>query len=399
MALTLTPTAYHMSRALNWALFISMCVLGGHLGFRVTPLASAQTQAKVKAKAKPVEEESFPIVGAVSASVRWNHSVFQDNGASPASAEYDLGESQGFGWSVLNLSVSFSHMLKVSDAVSPIFLSGSIGFERTLSEGFNRAGVIPTATTQPQQFYVQDMNLSAGWNIPGVSSIIPKLNLNLGVNASVPFSLISQAQGVKTYLSSFLSFVYPTSFRLVVQGTSFVGYNVLDNPTRQIDCRVMPEACRISGADLGSPDDLMYWGGALNLQYPLIGGLRIGLTYRMFGSLGAAKFDEVDVDPYASPTAQSGEQVGALIHGTTLSLLFGFNRTASAAQQALNESLEDGEAGDEDSFLNRLSLTLSMTTNDRLYSSDGSRVTAPVFDFETANFSRTTYRFGALITL
>ena len=137
------------------------------------------------------------------------------------------------------------------------------------------------------------MNLSAGWNIPGVSALIPKLNINLGVNASVPFSLLSQAQGVKSYLSSFLSFVYPTSIKLVVQGTSFVGYNVLDNPTQQIDCRILPDACRISGSDLGNPNVLMFWGGAVNLQYPLIGGLRLGLTYRMFGSLGAAEFGEV----------------------------------------------------------------------------------------------------------
>ena len=124
----------------------------------------------------------------------------------------------------------------------------------------------------------------------------------------------------------------------------------------------------------------------------------MGLTYRMFGSLLAATFPDTENDPLASDYAQSGDQVGALIHGTTLSFIYGFNRTASAAQEALNKSL-GGDEEEEDSFLTRLSIFISMTTNDRLYSSDGSRVTVPVFDFETDNRSRTTYTLSALITL
>ena len=47
-----------------------------------------------------LDEESFPIVGAISTNIRWNHSVFQENGSSPEGDEYGVGESQGFGWSV-----------------------------------------------------------------------------------------------------------------------------------------------------------------------------------------------------------------------------------------------------------------------------------------------------------
>ena len=361
-------------------------------------LQSALGRLVKSAHARP-KPEAYPIIGAVSTRVSMNHSLLTPTSTSATSAEYNLPESQGFGWSILSINASLSHTWKFSSKLPPIFFSGSLGFERALSEGFNRAGVIAPATTQPKRFYVQDLNLSAGWTIPGVHKVIPKLIANWGVNASLPFSLLSQAQGVKTYLSSFLSLVYPTPFKLVIQGTGFVGYNVLDNPTQQIDCTISPDACRISGADLGNPNALMFWGGVVNLQYPLFGGLRIGATYRMFGSLLAATFPDVEQDPVASPYAQSGKQVGGLIHGTTFSLIFGFNRTASAAQQALNESLEGGKEQDEDRFLDRLSLNLSMTTNISFYSSDGSRVTVPVFDLETANLSRTVYALSALITL
>ena len=135
------------------------------------------------------------------------------------------------------------------------------------------------------------------------------------------------------------------------------------------------------------------------MQYPLFSGLRAGVTYRMFGSLLATSFPDTTADPLASDYAQSGKQVGSLIHGTSFFFIYGFNRTASAAQQALNESLGDSGQEEEDRFLDRLSLSASMTTNDRFYSSDGDRVTLPFFDFETDNRSRTTYTFSALITL
>ena len=76
----------------------------------------------------------------------------------------------------------------------------------------------------------------------------------------------------------------------------------------------------------------------------------------MFGSLLAVSFPEAADDQFASEYAQSGKQVGALIHGTSYFLIYGFNRTASAAQEALNKSL-GGDQEDEDSFLSRLSLS------------------------------------------
>lgn len=353
-------------------------------------IASAQAKSEL---------DPYPIMGAVSTRVSMNHSTFIKPVPSEANLKYDIPESSGFGWSTLSLNTSLSHIWQFNPKLPPIFFSGSIGFVRALSEGFNRAGAIAPATTQPKQFYVQDLNLSAGWTIPNVNKLIPKLIANWGVGATVPFSLLSQAQNVKTYLSSFVALVYPTSFKLVIQGTGFAGYNVMDNPTQQIDCTISPDVCRISGEDLGNPNALMFWGGVINLQYPIFGGLRIGAVYRMFGSLSAARFPEVAMDQYASPYAQSNQQYGALIHGTTFSLIFGFNRTASAAQQALNESLEGEQETEEDRFLDRLSINLSMTTNDRFYSADNSRVTVPVFDFETENLSRTIYALNFLVML
>ena len=350
--------------------------------------------SSVEAKQAP---EAYPLIGSVSTGVTWNHSNFVGAEQSAVADQYQLPSSDGFGWSILNINSGLSYTWTFSPKLPPLFFSGVIGFSRALSEGFNRAGILAAATTQPKRFYAQDASLSAGWSIPGVRSLIPRLSANIGLNGTIPFSMQSRSFGVKTYLSSFLSLIYATPFRLVIQGTSFVGYNVLENPTIQIDCALSPQACQISGEDLGSPNDLMYWGGAINMQYPLFSGLRAGLTYRMFGSLLAASFPETD-DPYASEYAQSGNQVGALIHGTSLFFIYGFNRTASAAQQALNESLGDSEQSEE-SFLDRLSLSISMTTNSRFYSSDGSRITLPVFDFETDNRSRTTYTFTALITL
>ncbi len=343
--------------------------------------------------------ESYPLIGSVSTGITWNHSNFVGNERSEAAAQYQLSDSDGFGWSLLNINSGISYTWKFSPNLPPLFFSGGVGFTRALSEGFNRAGIIPAATTQPNRFYVQDATVSAGWTIPGLSALIPKLSANLGVNGSIPFSMQSRSLGVKTYLSSFLSLIYATPIKLVIQGTSFVGYNVLDNPTIQIDCSLTPQACQISGEDLGSPNDLMYWGGAINMQYPLFSGLRAGVTYRMFGSLLATSFPDTTADPLASDYAQSGKQVGSLIHGTSFFFIYGFNRTASAAQQALNESLGDSGQEEEDRFLDRLSLSASMTTNDRFYSSDGDRVTLPFFDFETDNRSRTTYTFSALITL
>lgn len=385
--MVLNEIAQHKQGPKNRVTVISRMIvlLASHIFFFVSPVTSW---------AKPLE--TYPLVGAVSTGVSWNHSQFVGQATDPSTPSGVEG-SDGFGWTLLNVTTSLSYTWQFSDQFAPIFFSGSLGFERALDEGFSRAGVIPTATTQPRRIYANDLSLSAGWTLPGVRKLVDKLIANVGINGQVPLSMMSQSMGIKTYLSSFLSLVYPTPIRLVIQGSAFVGYNVLDNPTRQIDCTIAPQACQISGSDLGSPNDLMYWGGVLNMQYPLFGGLRVGATYRMFGSLSAVTFPEVEMDEFASPYAQSGDQVGSLIHGTTFSLQFGFNRTASASQQALNESLGSEET--DESFLDRLSLSLSMTTNDRLYSSDGDRVTVPVFDFETDTRSRTIYRFSALITL
>ena len=65
------------------------------------------------AHARP-KPEAYPIIGAVSTRVSMNHSLLTPAATSAASAEYNLPESQGFGWSTLSLNASLSHTWKFS---------------------------------------------------------------------------------------------------------------------------------------------------------------------------------------------------------------------------------------------------------------------------------------------
>ena len=197
MVLRMKQTSNRMHKPLTLLLFI-WCVT-------FTPISLAKA---------PKDIETYPIIGSVSTSINWNHSNFVSAQQSEAAQEYGVGTSDGFGWSLLNINNALSYTWRFSPTLPPLFFSGGIGFTKALSEGFNRAGIIPSATTQPQVFYVQDMNLSMGWSIPKVSSLIPRLNANIGLNGSVPFSVQSRAWGIKTYLSSFLSLSFVPSYPL-----------------------------------------------------------------------------------------------------------------------------------------------------------------------------------------
>jgi hypothetical protein len=344
--------------------------------------------------AKPTKER-YPIISSFSTGISFNHSNFVGSETNSAASQYGLEEADGFGWATMSFNMSLSYLWKFSKKVSPIFVSGGIGFSRALSESFSRAGL---STVQPKQFNVQDLSVNMGWNLPKISKK-SKLNMNAGLSVSAPLSRSSRSIGLASSISSRLALIYPTSIGLVLQAVGFVGYNILTTPTIQVDCALMPQYCRISGEDLGAPNRLMSWGGVVGTQIPLFGGLRFSLSYRMFGGMGAVQFPETTEENLSSEYAQGGNQYSIPFHGTSFGLIFGFNQTGSGAQQALNESLKKGKKGKkskkkESSFLDKLNLSLSMSTGQRLYSLDNKRITVPLFDFETNNKSRTSYNFG-----
>jgi hypothetical protein len=344
----------------------------------------------VTAMAKP-EKERYPIVGAVSTGIGFNHSNFVSEEKSPEAAALGLQPASGFGWVTARFSTSLSYNYKFSDEYSPIYVSSGLSFSRALSESFSRAGL---GTVQPKQFNIQDLSINLGWGLPGFKKISKNMSVNLGLGLTAPFSRPSRSTGLVTALSTSLAVSYRTPIKLALQVSGFFSYNVLENPTILVDCGLMPEYCRVSGEDLGAPNQLMSWGGRFGMQYPLFGGLRIGVSYGMFGGMGAVLFPD-STDAATSPFAQDGEQYGIPFHGSRISLAFGFNQTGSAAQQAMNKSVgSKKKSKKEKSFLDRVNLSLSMSTNQRLYSFDNKRITVPIFDFETNTKSRTSYGFG-----
>ena len=345
--------------------------------------------------AKPTKER-YPIISSFSTGVSFNHSNFVGAETNSAASQYGLEEADGFGWATMSFNMSLSYLWKFSKKYSPLFFSGGVGFSRALSESFSRAGL---STVQPKQFNIQDLSVNMGWNLPKFSKK-SKLNVNAGLSISAPLSRASRSIGLASAISSRLALIYPTSLGFILQAVGFVGYNVLTTPTIQVDCALMPQYCRISGEDLGAPNRLVSWGGAVGTQIPLFGGLRFSASYRMFGGMGAVQFPETADETLSSDYAQGGNQYAMPFHGTSFGLIFGFNQTGSAAVQALNESLRKGKKGKkkkkkEPSFLDNLNLSLSMSTGQRLYSFDNKRITVPLFDFETDNKSRTSYNFGA----
>lgn len=352
------------------------------------------------AYAKP-EKESFPIIGSVSTVLSFNHSNFVSEDQSADADKYGLPTSSGFGWVNSRLVTSLSYILPTTKGQSPIYISGGIGFSRAIKESFSRAGL---NTVQPKQFVINDLGVNLGWGLPGFNKISKSLNGNVGLGITAPFSRVSRSTGLVTSFNPSLSISYLTPIRVVVQFTGFGGYNILEKPTIQVDCRVSPDYCRISGQDLGAPNQLINYGGNLAVQIPLgASGFRFGMGYTISAGMGAVKFPERESDEYASTYSQSENQYSRPGHSTSFQLIFGFNRAGSAAQQALNESLEGDKKktkkSKEPSFLSRLNFVLAMSTRQALYSSDNKRITVPIFDFETDNYSRTSYAFVVRVAL
>ena len=333
-------------------------------------------------------EEPFPIIGSVSTGVTFNHSNFVGSEQGVAAQNYNLPKQSGFGWSSMNLTIGASYSWAFSKKQSPIFFSGGISMSRELSNSFARSA----GTTQPKEIMINDMSLSAGWELPGVGKLLKGLMGNVSVDGTVPFSRMSRSAGIISATSGTLSLIYASPIKLLVQTFASVGYNILSNPTIEVDCELMPQYCAVSGQDLGSPNSLMSWATGLGFMYPLpINGLRVSLGYSIFGGFGAASFADTAADPYASAYAQSGTQWGVPFHRMGVSLMYGFNNTGSAAQQAVNDSMKGQVKEEQNELLKRLSVRLGMSTGQRLYSMDNTRVTFPLFDFETENKSRTSY--------
>ena len=357
----------------------------------VSVLVSALIYAPIQAK--PAKER-YPIIGTVSTVLSFNHSNFVEDDQSAAAQEYGLPQASGFGWVNSILSTNLSYIMPTASGYSPLYISGGVSFSRVIKESFARP--FGANTVQPKQFMLNDLSLNLGWGLPGFNKITKGLSSNVGLGLSAPFSRMSRATGLVTSISPSFTLSYATPFRVVVQATAFGGYNILENPTIQVDCRLLPDYCGISGEDLGIPNQLMSYGGSFSAQVPLTGGFRLSLGYQLFGGTSAVTFPERENDPYASPYAQDENQYAGLFHGSVIAVIFGFNRAGSAAQQALNESLEGKKKkkkAAEPSFLSRLNLIFAMRTTQRFYSSDNTRVTVPIFDFETDNYSRTNYSF------
>ncbi|MBM4292773.1 MAG: hypothetical protein FJ138_16290 [Deltaproteobacteria bacterium] len=349
----------------------------------------ALLSAPARALAAP-EEEEFPVTGSVSTSVAFNHGVFHPSAERNAGSAYNLPAADGFGWAVWGLSAGLSYNWEFSKDYSAIFVSGNVSFEQALMETMTRAS---TPTTQPYEVNISDIGLSLGWTLPKVDEWVKRLNANISLDFSVPSSRASRASGVLSSVNGTFSLGYATPIKLVFQGFASAGFNVLTSPTQQVDCELMPQYCAVSGADLGWSNSLFSWAGGLNAQYPLsfLHGLRVGLGYSIFGGYSAATFDGAATDALASPYAQSGHQVSMPMHRLGFALFYGFNRTASAAQQALNQSLQGQDQEEDSELLKRLSLRLGVGTMQRLYSADNTRVTFPLFDFETLQAARTSY--------
>lgn len=344
-------------------------------------------------QAKP-DKEAYPVVGSVSTNVAFNHSNFVGAEQGGAASTYGLGEADGFGWASMGLNFGLSYNWRFSKDLDPIFFSGGLSFNRALVESFSRSRVAPT--TQPGEINVGDISLSAGWGLPGVGDLLKGLMVNLSVGGTAPTSRMSRSAGVISATSTSISVIYSTPIRLVVQLFGSVGLNILESSTIKVDCELMPQYCAVSGADLGSSNSLFNWSTGGGIQYPLpfISGLRVGAGYSIFGGFGAVSFSDTNADPFASSYAQSGTQWSVPFHSFGVSLSYGFNATASAAQQALNESLQSQSKEEPNELLKRLSLRFGMSTGQRLYSMDNTRVTVPIFDFETKNISRTSYNFS-----
>jgi hypothetical protein len=341
-------------------------------------------------------KEVFPVSGTIQSGFTFNHNAFVGDEQSAVAKQYGLGKSSGFATGGASLSLNIFYSKEFSKKYEPIAFFGGVGFRKPLFESYNRA-YAAGATTQPDTFLLSDVNINASWSTP---VLIENLDINWSMYASVPYSRSSRAYHNMTTLSPSLALTYSLPFHLVLQLAPWFAYNVNSAKNNHVNCELMPTYCQVSTGNLGGQNLLWQYGGTFSLNYPILQtGVSINAAYDFYSGSNAISYQK---DPYMSEFAQTGTQYNMGIHGVIIGVRYGFRDLSSASAIKLNESLE-AESKQEDkkeikkkkkkesSFLQRLSIGLSMRTYQNLYSADNKRITIPLFDFETKNKERTFY--------
>ncbi len=357
--------------------------------FSHTNVLNAQQDSTVK--------EVFPVSGTVQSGFTFNHNNFVGDEQSSAAKQYGLGKSNGFATGAANLSLNIFYSKEFSKKYEPIAFFGGVGFRKPLFESYNRA-YGSSGTTQPDTFLLSDVNINASWSTP---VLIEDLDINWSMYASIPYSRNSRAYHNITTLSPSLALTYSLPFHLVLQFAPWFAYNVNSSKNNHVNCELMPTYCQVSTGNLGGQNLLWQYGGTFSLNYPILQtGVSINAAYDFYSGSNAISYQK---DPYMSEFAQMGTQYNMGIHGVIIGVRYGFRDLSSASAIKLNESLEaESQQGGEkkkkkkkeSSFLQRLSIGISMRTYQNLYSADNKRITVPLFDFETKNKERTFYTFS-----
>lgn len=332
--------------------------------------ADADNAPEIEA-AKPIprETESFPITALVRTSYRFNHSNF----TSTESDAVDLG----FGVGTLQAALFYN-------PVPELTLYGAVWFDKALHEGFERPPISPSPATRPRTTQARDVLVGGQYKLgtlPGVGVLVfGSMDLQL------PTSQLSRASGQLFSISPGLQLVRPIPGGVIALSGSYF-YNQNDDPTLQIDCEVAPQACAVSGADLGSPTLESGIGASLGVNYRIVTGLLLRAGYDITSFINSANFDRDEFTPDIDGI-QEGRQISTL-HGTSIGLQVAFKQPGGGANAALNDLQQEG--ANEESILNNLQFALTMRTLMPLYDNRGESVTVPVFDLESDTHRRTQY--------
>ncbi|MCA9527177.1 MAG: hypothetical protein KC549_12865 [Myxococcales bacterium] len=310
------------------------------------------------------EDESFPISGSLSTGVSFNHGNFTDLGGVEGGAGYVRG----------SLSGSVGYTLPVEG----LSASASFSLTKPLEENFVRA----SGATQPGKTEISDIGLGLGYDIATLGPV----NLGSSLDLVVPLSNASRAAGLITNISPGLSASVKLPAGFSLSAGAGLSYNVNEDATQQLDCDEFRDLCdQLGGAGgLGQPNSL--WGfsanGGLGWKAPLP-GLSLRAGYSWGTGLSAVEFKK---DEFTSEFAQTGAQLQGDSHGTS----FGISYTPSPMVEVPEGEKAPAPEGAW-AALGHFTLSLSMSTRQSFYSSDGSRVTVPIFDFETGTQQRTVY--------
>lgn len=299
------------------------------------------------AKAPAAEEESYPLSGSFGMSYRFNHANFAD-------AE---GDGVGFGTQLLSISAGASYSITDSLSVS----AGMSATKEIATASYDRAGYTSNKIGAAE---LNDFDLSVDW---GNFYKIPVVDIRFsgGVGLTLPASRASQAAGLVMAVGPSLSASW-SKWGLTVSSGIAYSINAHEDASQKIDCEKAPQNCEISGADLGSPNQLHSLSGNFGLSYKIIDPLSVSFAYNISNGYGAVAFPK---DEYTSEYAQIGDQAGTGAHGTSFSLSY--------------------------RVLDPLSISVGMGTTKSLRSDDNKRITNPFFDTEDPYGHRATrYTLG-----